>query len=567
MKTFAADLLAAFSGSQMRRNLWALLKVVGLLGLMLFVFAVAFHYIMLHVEGREYSWVTSVYWTLTVMSTLGFGDITFHSDIGRAFSVVVLLSGVVMLLIVLPFAFIRYFYAPWLEAQTKLRVARTVPPEVGGHVLFAGYDSVAADLVPYLRQLDVPYYVIEPNPALAAELHGEGVSVVAREMDSRATYEDVGVARAALVFANRDDPTNTNITLTVRELDLKVPVAALAEHEDSVDILELAGASAVLPLKQRLGEHLAGRANAGQLRTFPVGRYRDLIIAEFPVHRTGLAGRTIRDTRLRELTGLNVVAVWERGTLRPARPDTVMSDYAVPVVVGTEEQMTTLDAMFAIYAPNDNPVIVVGGGLVGRAAARSLKARGVSVHLVERNPRLAKALDGAADRVIIGDASDREVLMDAGLAAAPSVALTTNDDAMNVFLAVYCRKLNPDLRIVSRITHDRNLEAIHRAGADFVLSYSSLGARTLLGLLRRQELTMLGEGVDLFVIETPEVLAGKTLAQSAIGQRTGLNVIAVKTKDGVVTSPTAATRLAAREEIVAIGSPEQRDAFREAFGS
>jgi hypothetical protein len=50
------------------------------------------------------------------MTTLGFGDISFTSDIGRIFSVVVLLSGVVLLLVMLPFLFIRLFYAPWLEA-------------------------------------------------------------------------------------------------------------------------------------------------------------------------------------------------------------------------------------------------------------------------------------------------------------------------------------------------------------------------------------------------------------------------------------------------------------------
>jgi voltage-gated potassium channel len=61
------------------------------------------------------------------MSTLGFGDITFTSDIGRVFSVVVLVSGIILLLIVLPFAFIRFFYAPWLEAQIRLRAPRRVP--------------------------------------------------------------------------------------------------------------------------------------------------------------------------------------------------------------------------------------------------------------------------------------------------------------------------------------------------------------------------------------------------------------------------------------------------------
>ncbi|NIN99101.1 MAG: potassium channel protein, partial [Anaerolineae bacterium] len=52
------------------------------------IFAVGFHLIMYHVEGQEHSWVTGVYWALTVMTTLGFGDITFHSDLGRLFSIV-----------------------------------------------------------------------------------------------------------------------------------------------------------------------------------------------------------------------------------------------------------------------------------------------------------------------------------------------------------------------------------------------------------------------------------------------------------------------------------------------
>lgn len=43
---------------------------------------------MLHAEGRYHSWITGIYWTLTVMTTLGFGDITFTNDIGRLFSII-----------------------------------------------------------------------------------------------------------------------------------------------------------------------------------------------------------------------------------------------------------------------------------------------------------------------------------------------------------------------------------------------------------------------------------------------------------------------------------------------
>ena len=54
---------------------------------------------------------------------------------------------------------------------------------------------------------------------------------------------------------------------------------------------------------------------------------------------------------------------------------------------------------------------------------------------------------------------------------------------MNIYLTVYCRRLNPKARILTRVTHERNVEAIQRAGADFVLSYASLGVQTVYSIV------------------------------------------------------------------------------------
>ena len=123
-----------------------------------------FHVIKLNVEHEQHSWVTGLYWTLVVMTTLGFGDITFTSDIGRVFSIVVLLSGVVFLLVMLPFLFIRLFYAPWLEARVRLRAPREVPADMHGHVIIAEYDAIADGLIERLAAEEIPYVVLEPDP-------------------------------------------------------------------------------------------------------------------------------------------------------------------------------------------------------------------------------------------------------------------------------------------------------------------------------------------------------------------------------------------------------------------
>ncbi len=561
MKFLPSQLVYLLGESGMRRNLRALATFAAVLAGTVLAFTILFRLIMQY-EGQQHSWLTGLYWTLTVMSTLGFGDITFQEDLGRGFTIVVLLSGIVMLLIVAPFTIIRFFYAPWLEAQVHLRAPRKVDPELEGHVILCRYDEIAEALIERFDEHGVPYVVVEPDPTAAAALHGDGCRVVAGARDQSATYEAVRVAHARLVVANLGDADNTNITLTVREIAPDVPVIALAEHVDSVDVLELSGASRVILMKQRLGQQLASRVAVGTQTADRIGHFEELILAEFPLHGTALAGRTVRESGLRELTGLNIIAVWERGRLVPAGPETMLSERSVPVVVGSEEQLTELDALFVIYHDPDASVLVIGGGTVGCAVCASLREREAQVTILDQDRALELELRQIADKVVIGDAANLETVKAAGIDEASSVVLTTNDDARNIFLAAYCRKLNPDAHIVCRINHDWNLEAIHRAGADFALSYVSVAVQTLVSLIFDRELVFMGEGVEMFSEPVPERLIGMRLSESRIGAETGLNVIAIRENGQLVFNPAGATELERGSELVMLGSGKQRASFQ-----
>ncbi len=564
MKFLPAQLSYLFSQAETRRNLGAFLRFIAMLVLLIVVYSLLFHMIMERFEGEYHSYVTGFYWTLTVMTTLGFGDITFESDVGRLFSIVVLVSGVLLLLIVLPFSFIRYFYAPWLEAQIRLKAPRAVRPEVSGHVVLCSWDDLARGLVERLRIAQIPYCVIEPDPAAAASLMSEGVSVVTGEVDARDTYAKVNAAKANLIIANLSDPTNTNITLTVREETADVPVAAIVQDREAADILDLSGATHSIALKDRLGEQLAGRVSAGRRTSHVLGRYGQLVIAEFPVRGTRFAGMAVKNAGLRRSTGLSFVGVWERGALRAARPELVFGDHMVAVTCGSAEQVAALDALLADEPIREQCVMVIGGGRVGFAVIRALKARGLKVHVVEAD-KVRAEIRAIADKVVEGSAIERAVMNEAGIADAASVVLTTNDDSINAFLAIYCRKLNPDLHIVSRITHERNINAIYRAGADFVLSYTALGVKQLMAIVQHDELVLLGEGVDLFALDVTPALVGKSLAEAHIGARTGLTVIGTQRGDVVEAISGAAAVLEQGARLVAVGTPQGRMKFQELF--
>ena len=132
-------------------------------------------------------------------------------------------------------------------------------------MIITEYDAVAAGLVERLNAAAIPYFIVEPDAAKAARFVSDELSVIAGENDSRETYERLRTPAARLVVANCEDTANTNITLTVREVAPEVHIAAFVEEEDSVDILQLSGATTVLPLKRQLGESLANRVDTGRV--------------------------------------------------------------------------------------------------------------------------------------------------------------------------------------------------------------------------------------------------------------------------------------------------------------
>ena len=556
LKTFTAELTSAIRSRRGRRNVRVLARFLLVLAMMITVYSVAFHQLM-QWEGQEYTWITGFYWTLTVMSTLGFGDITFHTDLGRLFSIGVLLSGMVFLLVLFPFTFIEFFYEPWMNAQAAARAPRQLPAETSGHVLLTSHDSVTSALIRRLEQYQYSYVLLVPELEDALRLHDLGLNVMVGDLDDPQTWAHARVKTAALVASTAGDFTNTNVAFTVRELAKDLPIITSASDGDSVDILELAGSSFVLQFEEMIGQSFALRTLGGDTMSHVIGQFDELLIAEATAHRTPLVGKTLRENRLREKVGGTVVGVWERGRFEPARPETAVHDNTVLVLAGSREHLSRYDELFNIYSVAATPVVILGGGSVGRATARALTQRDVDYRIVEVLPERIHD----PEKHVLGNAADLAVLEKAGIHETSTVIITPHDDDLNVYLTIYCRQLRPDIQILSRATHERNVATLHRAGADSVLSYGSMGASAVMNLLQRSKILMVAEGLDLFKMRVPASLVGRTIAESSIRERTGCSVVAVQTESGTQVAPNPSETLTADADIVLIGTVEAEEHF------
>ncbi len=550
MKFVPVQLAFFLRNREAQRNIKLLMRFVAALVVLVVLYTVLFHVIMVW-EGQEHSWISGLYWVMVVMSTLGFGDITFHSDLGRLFSVLVLVSGVIFLLIVMPFAFIQFFLSPWLQAQSQARAPRKLPHDVHNHVILTSFDPVSENLMRRLKEFKIPYVLILPELQRALNLHDSGFKVMLGDLDDPITYRHARADKASLVATTGNDMVNTGIAFTVREVSETVPIVSNAESHDSVDILQLAGSTHVFEMKAMLGRFLARRAIGMSSRVNVIGKVDDLLIAEASATRTPLVGKTIAQSHLREATGVTIAGLWQRGKFVQAKADSVITPASVLVLAGTQAQLDAYDELFLIYVANEEPVVILGGGRVGLAAANALEEREMDYRIVEQNPALA-----VTDKHVTGSAADIGTLKRAGLHHAMTVLITTSDDDTNIYLTVYCRRLFPELQIISRANSETNVGTLHRAGADFVMSYASMGSSIILNIMRGEDLVMFAEGLSVMRVKVPADAEPHTVMDSKIREKTGSNVIAVKHGEATVVNPLPDEPIYPGDVVVLAGNPE-----------
>lgn len=121
--------------------------------------------------------------------------------------------------------------------------------------------------------------------------------------------------------------------------------------------------------------------------------------------------------------------------------------------------------------------IICGYGRVGRAVADEYRARDLPFVVIEIDPRSVEELRAQGIPHLIADPQHDEVLEQAGITRARGLVCAVDSDAVNVFIALSARALNPDVLIVARATDPATVGKLKRVGASRVISPYALSGR------------------------------------------------------------------------------------------
>lgn len=215
--------------------------------------------------------------------------------------------------------------------------------------------------------------------------------------------------------------------------------------------------------------------------------------------------------------------------------------------------------------------IVCGCGVVGSEVVAYFERARVPYVVVEKDrEKIDRTLLTHPHLLFIeGDATQEEILKEAGIERAQGLLALVGSDPENVYITLTARHLNPHLRIVARAIAPESIDILRRAGADYVICPQKIGAiRLASAALRPQasfflDLLLRSETLDL-AIEEIEVhphspICGKTLEEADLPKRFGLLVVAIKDKEGgtFAFNPGGATRLNPHDTLIVIGRVEE----------
>lgn len=221
--------------------------------------------------------------------------------------------------------------------------------------------------------------------------------------------------------------------------------------------------------------------------------------------------------------------------------------------------------------------VLCGFGRAGELLAENLVNHKVHIVVVERdNERYAAAVEQGLP-AIHGDATDEEILLQAGVTRAATLVISMPSDADNVFITLTARNLSSEIQIISRAESPSTARKLKQAGASRVVLPTVSGAKMMARMITRPttaELIELVAEAPLPHMELDELrlteqspLVGVDVREAEANKKHRLLVVSVKRPDGqMLFNPQGDYRFQSGDTVVLLGKHEDIARFKDQMG-
>jgi voltage-gated potassium channel len=210
--------------------------------------------------------------------------------------------------------------------------------------------------------------------------------------------------------------------------------------------------------------------------------------------------------------------------------------------------------------------VICGAGRVGRSVARELERKPLPFVIVDSSEEKLRKYSPEGWLTYVGDATQAPVLQQVHIEQAKGLVAATTTDAVNIYIILTARSLNPKLKIIARASEEDAEKYLFTAGADSVVSpYRFAGYRIAQTFMRPNVVDFFDTAMNQqHPLEIEEVLvsrgarvAGKTLESARIRQELGVMVVAIKGETSEMRyNPPPGEVIHEGDHLIVIGNPE-----------
>ena len=292
------------------------------------------------------SLLDAAYQTVTTITTVGFRELTEFGPGEKVFTIVLIVVGVSTVLYTFTLVVQMVVEGQLSEIVGRRRMDRRIS-NMSGHTIVCGWGRVGTAVAFDLRREGHEVVVVDANAERVADVP---FPTVVGDATRDETLRSAGIERArALIAALDGDADNLFVTLSGRDLVPGLFIVARARADESIGKLEHAGADRVVNPQELGAARMASFVSSPNVAEFVDvvmhDRSLEFRMREFDVPASSpIAGKTLRDANLREISGALVLALRAPGGEFTTNPtgDTVIEVHHVIIAVGTDEDFERL---------------------------------------------------------------------------------------------------------------------------------------------------------------------------------------------------------------------------------